>query len=156
MRVESVKFFSSWLESICLEIETTTCKIVASIIAGFYFDRSMIVLTQLKLSDVLICVAEKFLNMPVEEKRDHYKSRNFSTLDEVKTWQQLADEELLKMEKGKFNCSTLFLLIICKKHLIVFPLQLKLLPSATTLIQNNLYFKTSICNFVLFFCRIST
>jgi len=54
----------------------------------------------MKLSDGLFLVAEKFLNMPLEEKRDHYESSTFTTLDEVKNWQQLAEEELLKTEQG--------------------------------------------------------
>jgi hypothetical protein len=54
----------------------------------------------MKLSDVLFRVAEKFLKMPLEEKRNHYQSSKFVTLDEVKNWQQLAEEELLKPKQG--------------------------------------------------------
>jgi hypothetical protein len=54
----------------------------------------------MKLNDGLFLVAEKFLKMPLEEKRNHYECSKHTTLEEVKTWQQLAEEELLKTEQG--------------------------------------------------------
>lgn len=49
------------------------------------------------------CVAEKFLTMTLQEKRNHYRCSKHATLGEVKNWQQLAEEEMLKTEKGKLS-----------------------------------------------------
>jgi len=45
-------------------------------------------------------VVEKFLNMPLDEKRKLYKSSTFYTVDKISTWQDhfLKSKECLKMQ----------------------------------------------------------
>lgn len=80
-------------------------------------------LTVVNSSSILylcICVcsgAEKFLKMPLDEKRRHYRSSTFYTVDKISTWQDyfLKSKEHLKMQCKLFMYVLLLLLyVFCK------------------------------------------
>jgi hypothetical protein len=67
-------------------------------------------------------VVEKFLNMPLDEKRKHYRSSIFYTVDKISTWQEyfLKSKERLKMQCKLFIYVYMLLLLYVFHKFFVF------------------------------------
>jgi hypothetical protein len=62
-------------------------------------------------------VVEKFLKMPLDEKRKHYKGPTFYTVDKISTWQ---DYFLKSKERLKTQCKLLMYILLSLLLLYMF------------------------------------
>ena len=76
-------------------------------------------------------VVEKYLSMPLDEKRKHYRSSTFYTVDKITTWQDyfLKSKERLKMQCKLFMYVCMYY-YMCSVNFLCFE---------ETLLEDNLY-----------------